>query len=150
MLNEVKAVIAYYNIAQASELELIDTTTSKVKELSNQKKDINKQLDNLLDLQLARGVDQRLIDKENQLKYRLQQIDEELGSIDVGTDRNEFKEMLIDLHKDFLTKPYNWQSEDNEIRNMTLKKYIDKIVYTRDINNLSKPNLEIHYTDAVK
>ena len=33
---------------------------------------------------------------------------------------------------------------------MALKKYIDKIVYTRDINNLSKPKLQIHYTDAVK
>jgi len=31
-----------------------------------------------LDLQLARVVDQRLIDKENQLKYNLQKIEEEL------------------------------------------------------------------------
>ena len=31
-----------------------------------------------MDLQLARVVDQRLIDKENQLKYNLQKIEEEL------------------------------------------------------------------------
>jgi site-specific DNA recombinase len=152
MLNEVKKVIAYYNIILADEQFVMDTTTSKVKELTNQKKDINKQLDNLLDLQIARGVDQRLIDKENQLKYRLEKIEEELESINDGTDEgsNGFRDLLLELHKDFLNKPYSWQSDDSEIRNMALKKYIDKIVYTRDINNLSKPKLQIHYTDTVK
>ncbi|WP_080062948.1 hypothetical protein [Ruminiclostridium hungatei] len=96
------------------------------------------------------GVNQRLIDTGNKLNYRLQKIEEELQSIDVDTDRNEFFEKLVELHKDFLNQPYNWQSEDSELRNLTLKKYIDKIVYTRDVSNPNKPKLEIHYTDVVK
>ncbi|WP_154673544.1 recombinase family protein [Pseudobacteroides cellulosolvens] len=150
LLNEVKPVIAYYNIVQASELKMMDTTTAKIKDLNDEKKEINKQLDNLLDLQLARGVDQRLIDQENKLKYSLQKVEEQLASIDVDTDRNGFMEKLVELHKDFLNQPYNWQSEDCEVKNMTIKKYIDKIVYTREISNLNKPKLEIHYTDEVK
>jgi hypothetical protein len=117
--------------------------------LTNEKKEINKKLDNLLEIQLVKGVDQRLIDKENQLKFRLQQIEKELENTETSTQDKSWIDVFLELQSDINSVPFKWKSEDPSIRNAFLKKYIDKIVYSRNIMNPDNPKLKIYYTDVV-
>ncbi len=49
--------------------------------LIKQERDINSQLDNILDLMIKRGADQRLLDREQVLQNQLQQIKKQLESL---------------------------------------------------------------------
>lgn len=57
--------------------------------------------------------------------------------------------MFFDLHRDFIAVPFKWKSKEPSVRNTFLKKYIDKIVYTKNNINPDEPMLEIHYTEIV-
>jgi site-specific DNA recombinase len=147
--NEVRLAMAKLNQILAKNTEIIDTTSARIKELTNEKKEINKKLDNLLEIQLVKGVDQRLIDKENQLKFRLQQIEKELENTETSTQDKSWIDVFLELQSDINSVPFKWKSEDPSIRNAFLKKYIDKIVYSRNIMNPDNPKLKIYYTDVV-
>jgi DNA invertase Pin-like site-specific DNA recombinase len=144
---EVKPALAYLDTID--KVDSVSTGNAKAKTLASEKQEINKKINNILELQISRGVDQRLIDKENELKYRLQQIDRELEAL---SDEENDDTWFTDAHKlslDFFVVPFKWKSEDHTIRNKTLLKYIQSITYSYTKAD-RQPKMQITYTETVQ
>lgn len=147
----VRPAMDYVNTIAAKNTKIVNTNTARIKDLTGEMKDINKKLDNLLEMMLVRGgTDSRLIEKENQLKYRLSQIEQELSSLEHDSSGKDWWDVFCELQRDLFAVPFKWKSPDPSIRNACLKKYVDKVVYTKNDVDPSNPHFEIHYTESVK
>lgn len=150
MWKEIKPAMNVLNEQIAKNTEILDTTSSRVKELTNQKKDINKQLDKLLDLMLTSN-DHRFKDKYSQLQYRLQEVEKELTELQSGdSDGKDWGDVFLELNKEIHILPYKGKSKDPKVINTFIKKYIDPIVYKKNDLEPDKPYLKVHYTETVQ
>lgn len=119
--------------------------------LIQQQRDINKQLDNILELMVQRGVDQRLLDKEAVLKNQLKQIEAELESIS-----NDDEEVDLYPHwtaffkdtEDLSTIPWKFKRMTSEEKNVLFKRYIEYVTYTKTGKN--QAILDIKWTAEVE
>lgn len=127
-------------------------------DLIKQEREINSQLDNILDLMIKRGADQRLLDREQVLQNTLQQIKLKLDKLSDSADVDEEdigKEHLypdsVAFFKsvdDLLTMPWKFKQMTSEDKNVLLKKYIDHVVYLKTGKN--QATFEIKWTPEVE
>lgn len=127
-------------------------------DLVKQEREINSQLDNILDLMIKRGSDQRLLDREQVLQNTLQQVKIKLDKLSdsAGVDEEDVgKEHLYPESAaffksvdDLLTLPWKFKQMSSEDKNVFFKKYIDHVVYLKTGKN--QATLDIKLTPEVE
>ncbi len=125
-------------------------------DLIKQERDINSQLDNILDLMIKRGADQRLLDREQVLQNQLQEIKKKLESLEEIVDEEDEGKSHLYPHvaaffkntEDLSTLPWKFKKMSSEEKNVLIKRYIDHVVYTKTGKNQAV--FEIKWTEEVE
>jgi DNA invertase Pin-like site-specific DNA recombinase len=119
----------------------------ELKELKKERNHINVQIDNLIELQLVNGINDRLIEKSNQLEAqlkmvnsRIQEFEEDIDTTDLKYWTDKFIEMSKELDQ-FLTK---WQNGTEDQKNILVKKYVNRIIHVKG------EKLQIVYTEEIQ
>jgi DNA invertase Pin-like site-specific DNA recombinase len=115
-------------------------------QLERQAKDLTKQIDNVIDMQLDMGKTERLMVKMKQLEAQLDLVNESIDKIKRGsTDEDDLKwvEHFLNSAEDLVGFPLNYKGWTQEERNRFLKRYIEKVVVK------DEQVIEIVYTDEV-
>lgn len=104
-------------------------------DLIKQERDINSQLDNILDLMIQRGADQRLLDREQVLKNKLQQVESQLESLsndnDAEIDQYPHITAFFKDTEDLNTLPWKFEKMTSDEKNVLFKRYIDHVTYLK-------------------
>ncbi len=125
-------------------------------DLIKQERDINSQLDNILDLMIIRKPDQRLLDRELILQNQLEQVKKKLEALSEDVDEEDIgKEHLYPESAaffksvdDLLTFPWKFKKMNSEEKNVLIKRYIDHVVYLKTGKN--QATYEIKWTPEVE
>jgi site-specific DNA recombinase len=125
-------------------------------DLIKQEREINSQLDNILDLMIIRKPDQRLLDRELVLQTQLEQVKKKLEALSEDVDEEDVgKEHLYPESAaffksvdDLLTLPWKFKQMKSEDKNVLIKRYIDHVVYLKTGKN--QATFEIKWTPEVE
>ncbi|MCX7708400.1 MAG: recombinase family protein [Clostridia bacterium] len=108
----------------------------KKEDLLKQQRDINLQLDNILDLMIQRGVDQRLLDREQSLKSKLRQIESQVNNMlaEDEDDDGSYPEIAAFLKdtEDLSALPWKFKCMTSEEKNVLFKRYIKHVTYLKN------------------
>jgi site-specific DNA recombinase len=119
---------------------------SKLKELYKMKRKYERMLDNILDMQIMRGADERLYAKEKEVNKLLNNVTQEIEDMENNSvDTTDWVSVFMKLNEPLDSFLYNFMNGDASTRNKLLSKYIDHITYR------AEPfSLEVEYTEEVK
>jgi site-specific DNA recombinase len=132
-------------IAKSGKIDL-SSQEKQLKDLYKQRRNVEKQINNLLDLQIQRGVDERLILKEKELTLKLNNIYTDITDLEENkVDKNDWMDVFMMLNEPLDLFVYEYLVFNNSKKNKLLSKYVDHVVYNKE-----PFSLEIVYTKEVQ
>lgn len=121
--------------------------STELKGLLVQQAEINKQIDNLIDLQLDIGKSDKLVKKMKSLEVQLNNITEQVEILKEisgdADDNNSWVGAYLENAKDLISLPFTLKSGSNETVNLFLKKYVESV------NILDGEIVSINYTKEI-
>jgi site-specific DNA recombinase len=146
--NNVRPLVLRFKkqIAKGNKINIKSDRKIEIAELQKKKKELTKQIDTLIDMQLDMGKSERLMVKMNQLEAQLNVVNEQLQRLeDNETDDSlAWVERFLEDAEDLVGFPLNWEGMTNEDKNVFLKKYF------KGINVLDGEIVGIEYSDEVQ
>jgi site-specific DNA recombinase len=146
--NNVRPLVLNYQkkIAKGKKLNLKSNTQAEITDLQKKKKELTKQIDTLIDMQLEMGKSERLMVKMNQLESQLKTVNEQLERLESCEADNSLAwvEHFLNDAEDLIGYPLNWKGKSNEDKNVFLKKYF------KGVTVLDGKIVGIMYSDEVQ
>lgn len=134
------------NIAKGKKLNLKSNTQVEIADLQKKKKELTKQIDTLIDMQLSSGKSERLMVRMNQLEAQLKTVNDQLERLESceADDSLAWVEHFLKDAEDLIGYPLNWKGMSNEDKNVFLKKYF------KGVTVLDGQIVGIMYSDEVQ
>lgn len=146
--NTVRPLVLEYKkkIAKGKKLKLKSNTQVEMADFHKKKKELTKQIDILIDMQLSMGKSERLMVKMNQLEAQLKMVNEQLERLENCEVDDSFAwvEHFLKDAEDLICYPLNWKGMSSEDKNVFLKKYF------KGVTVLNGEIVGIMYSDAVQ
>jgi DNA invertase Pin-like site-specific DNA recombinase len=146
--NNVRPLVLQYQrkIAKGKKLNLKSDNQVEMVELQKRKKELTKQIDTLIDMQLDAGKSDRLMVKMNQLTAQMKGVNEQLQRMENSEEDDSLAwvEHFLRDAEDLIGFPLNWNGMSNEDKNVFLKRYF------KSITVLNGEIVEIVYSNAVQ
>jgi hypothetical protein len=120
---------------------------SELDNLTKQERELTKQLDKLIDLQLEHKTD-RITVKMRQVEAQLEIVKDRIAQLDDYVEPNDYTwvDVFLKEAEDLVGFPFNYKGLSNEQKNIFLKKYIQQVTvlngqvvgieYAKEVNNL--------------
>ena len=129
--NDIRPVVlkATKEVSKTTKLVNVNTNERELKELTRQRNQLNKQIDNLIDLQLDMGKSERLINKMNQLESQIEFLNEKIKKLDVQDENDDliWIEQFLNDSKDLIGLPFSYRGMTDTDKNIFLEKFFKKV-----------------------
>jgi site-specific DNA recombinase len=127
------------------DLNLIDSH-KELRLLEKQKQEFNKMINNIFELQIVRGVDDLLLEKEQQIKKQLESVNDQIEHLkNNNVDLTDWVDTFMKLNEELDSFVHQYTTGDNPTKNRLFKKYIEHVNYCSDPFSLEivyKPDIE--------
>lgn len=101
-----------------------------LKALKREEKQLTKQLDNLIEMQMEMGKSERLMVKMKQVESRLKTVKEQINNNNETEIDEQFAwvQHFLKDSEELISFPLNWKSKSDEEKNVFLKKYFKSAI----------------------
>ena len=127
-------------------LNIGKTEATEFERLITQKSDLEKQINNAIELQIDLGKDERLLTKIKQLKAQVEMVNEDLEKLDHqdNSDSLVWVERYLEQNEDLVNFPLAYNKMSDSEKNMFIQRYIEFV------GVLDSEITEVKFTEEVE